>query len=287
MWAVCLVPAASHPLEPTPGAGALRSAHHRLPLHPPHRLTQAATDGLKLEDVPVIGLEPLERPLCDRCATNLVDLHRHCPDCGWDYCVGCCSELRAGAAANGGACASKLTCANPLCGSLGLGRAAALRQHLPADVVERLPAAVVKEEEAPAPQANGETQPHEEGARAAAAAAAAEEAAQQEERGAVDARGGRPARQTAINRKITYLNGNDIDGDDEGSGEDEEADEGGAEHAQRASDPAMAAVCGPAGPTGSALLPLPGAAELTLQRLRSLDDLSLWREVAEVRTALF
>ena len=102
----------------------------------------APSPAAALEALPVVALEPGERPQCDRCATNLVDLHRHCPACGWDYCPACCRELRAAAAAAAAAEAAAaagaagvaaaaapppLTCANPTCRSLGPRRARAVR----------------------------------------------------------------------------------------------------------------------------------------------------------------
>lgn len=51
-------------------------------------------DGLTLEDVPILKLEDQEKPQCNLCSTNLVDLHRHCDACSWDYCIDCCRDLR-------------------------------------------------------------------------------------------------------------------------------------------------------------------------------------------------
>ena len=42
-----------------------------------------------------------EKSLCNRCATNIAGLCRHCPEeeCGWDLCLACCQDLASHAAA--------------------------------------------------------------------------------------------------------------------------------------------------------------------------------------------
>ncbi|KAF8059101.1 JMJ25 [Scenedesmus sp. PABB004] len=86
----------------------------------------------RLEDVPVDGLATQERSNCDRCATNLVGMSAHCPDCGWDLCGSCLKDLRqhglsaaadqrgapaADAADAAGGGAPTWTCCNPTCSS--------------------------------------------------------------------------------------------------------------------------------------------------------------------------
>jgi len=35
------------------------------------------------------------RLVCDRCSGSVADGHRNCAECGSDYCVECCAEMRA------------------------------------------------------------------------------------------------------------------------------------------------------------------------------------------------
>ena len=34
------------------------------------------------------------RLVCDRCAASIADGHRNCGECGSDYCLDCCAEMR-------------------------------------------------------------------------------------------------------------------------------------------------------------------------------------------------
>lgn len=55
---------------------------------------QVAYDGMSLEQVPHEPLLDAERVLCNRCATCIVNLHRHCDVCQWDLCVDCGGDVR-------------------------------------------------------------------------------------------------------------------------------------------------------------------------------------------------
>jgi hypothetical protein len=156
--------------------------------------------------------------MCDRCATNLVDLHRACPGCGWDYCVPCCREMRAEAARAAGEAAA----GEPGGGSVG-GEAAAGEPAGPLTCAN--------------PRCTGLD--HEQ---------------QQRHAEALLAR--RQSRAAA--------------GLGEGGG----------------GDAAAEAWLGSAdGPTGGELRPLEGAPALELRRLRPLEELRAWREIAQVRAA--
>ena len=63
---------------------------------------------MRLEDVRVDKLQDEEKSLCNRCATNIAGLCRHCPEeeCGWDLCIACCQDLATEAAAGVGAAAA-------------------------------------------------------------------------------------------------------------------------------------------------------------------------------------
>ncbi|OMO80621.1 hypothetical protein CCACVL1_12849 [Corchorus capsularis] len=43
-----------------------------------------------------------ERVYCNNCRTSIVDFHRTCPECNYDLCLICCSEIREGQVKGGG-----------------------------------------------------------------------------------------------------------------------------------------------------------------------------------------
>ncbi|KAL2550787.1 lysine-specific demethylase JMJ25-like [Forsythia ovata] len=61
---------------------------------------EACIRGVQLteDDIVVAVFEEDDRVYCDNCKTSIVNFHRSCsnPDCSYDICLDCCSELRKG-----------------------------------------------------------------------------------------------------------------------------------------------------------------------------------------------
>ncbi|KAL1804138.1 hypothetical protein ACET3Z_032785 [Daucus carota] len=59
---------------------------------------EAKIKGLPISKVKVqnANCKPDERMYCDNCRTSIADLHRSCPNCNYDLCLSCCSEIRDG-----------------------------------------------------------------------------------------------------------------------------------------------------------------------------------------------
>lgn len=59
---------------------------------------EADIQGLPLseDDIPESSCFEDERIYCNQCATSIFDLHRSCPNCCYELCLGCCQEIRQG-----------------------------------------------------------------------------------------------------------------------------------------------------------------------------------------------
>ncbi|KAH9610779.1 hypothetical protein KSS87_013715 [Heliosperma pusillum] len=59
---------------------------------------EAKIQGIPLEedDVPETSCVDNERIFCNQCSTSIFDLHRSCPSCSYELCLGCSREIREG-----------------------------------------------------------------------------------------------------------------------------------------------------------------------------------------------
>ncbi|KAL1559737.1 lysine-specific demethylase JMJ25-like [Salvia divinorum] len=59
---------------------------------------EAMIQGVSVSDTKIIEatIDADERIYCDNCRTSIVDYHRSCPRCSYDFCLNCCRELRDG-----------------------------------------------------------------------------------------------------------------------------------------------------------------------------------------------